>query len=113
MPIPEGPITVGIDGGYVRSREKSQSHFEVTVEKSVTTGRLGRYLGLVLRHDTKPRRRLHEVLKDQGWQGNQPVAFMTDGGDTVINMARDMAPHWSIFSTGPTSPCATPSCSNM
>jgi len=32
------------------------------------------------------------VLKDQGWQENQQITFMSDGGDTVINMARDMAP---------------------
>jgi hypothetical protein len=43
-------------------------------------------------HDEKPKRRLHDVLKDQGWQENQHVTFMTDGGDTVINIARDMAP---------------------
>ena len=92
MPNPEGPITVGIDGGYVRSREADQSHFEVTVGKSVPTDRPSRYLGLVRGHDDKPKRRLHDVLKDQGWQENQPAALMTDGGDTVINMALHMAP---------------------
>lgn len=92
LPNPAGPITVGIDGGYVRSREKGQSHFEVTVGKSIPADRPDRYLGLVQSHDKKPRRRLHEVLKDQGWQENQQITFMTDGGDTVINMARDMAP---------------------
>lgn len=92
MPNPEGPITVGIDGGYVRSRDKGQSHFEVTVGKSIPTDRPSRYLGLVQSLDDKPKRRLHEVLKDQGWQENQPVTFMTDGGDTVINMAQHMAP---------------------
>ncbi len=92
LPNPEGPITVGIDGGYVRSRDEGQSHFEVTVGKSIPTDRPSRYLGLVQSHDAKPKRRLHEVLKDQGWQENQPVTFMTDGGDTVINMALYMAP---------------------
>jgi len=77
---------------YVRSREKGQSHFEVTVGKSIPADGPDRYLGLVQSHDKKPRRRLHEVLKDQGWQENQQITFMTDGGDTVINMARDMAP---------------------
>ncbi|MFV0645319.1 MAG: ISKra4 family transposase [Sphingomonadaceae bacterium] len=89
---PEGPITVGIDGGYVKSRDQDQSHFEVTVGKSIPTDRPSRYLGLVQSHDDKPKRRLHEVLKDQGWQENQPVTFMTDGGDTVIKMALHMAP---------------------
>lgn len=92
LPNPEGPITVGIDGGYVKSREEGQSHFEVTVGKSVPTDRPSRYLGLVQSQDAKPKRWLHEVLKDQGWQENQPVTFMTDGGDTVINMALHMAP---------------------
>lgn len=92
FPNPEGPITVGIDGGYVKSREDGQSHFEVTVGKSIPTDRPSRYLGLVQSHDAKLKRRLHEVLKDQGWQENQTVTFMTDGGDTVINMALHMAP---------------------
>ncbi len=92
MPNPEGSITVGIDGGYVRSRDAGQSHFEVTVGKSIPSDASSRYLGLVQSLDDKPKRRLHEVLKDQGWQENQPVMFMTDGGDSVINMAQHMAP---------------------
>ena len=91
LPIPEGPITVGIDGGYVRSREPSQSHFEVTVGKSIAD-RGTRYLGLVQSHDDKPKRRLNTILKDQGWQENQSVTFMTDGADNLLNIARDMAP---------------------
>jgi hypothetical protein len=92
LPNPEGPITIGIDGGYVKSREEGQTHFEVTVGKSIPTDRRDRYLGLVTSYDKKPRRRLHDVLREQGWRENQPVTFMTDGGDNVINMARDMAP---------------------
>ncbi len=92
LPNPEGPMTVGMDGGYIRSREDGLSHFEVTVGKSIPTDRPSRYLVLVQSHDDKPRRRLHEILKDQGWQENQPVTFMTDGSDTVINMALHMAP---------------------
>jgi hypothetical protein len=34
LPIPDGPITVGIDGGYVREWEAKKSHFEVIVGKS-------------------------------------------------------------------------------
>jgi len=35
LPNPDGPITVGIDGGSIRSCEDSQTHFEVTVGKSI------------------------------------------------------------------------------
>jgi hypothetical protein len=34
LPIPDGPITVGIDGGYVRSWEAKKKNFEVIVGKS-------------------------------------------------------------------------------
>ncbi len=91
MPNPEGRIVVGIDGGYVKSREKGQNHFEVMVGKSIPADSPDRYIGLVQSHDEKPRRRLFEVLKEQGWQENQEVTFMTDGGDTVRNLARDMS----------------------
>src|SRR5947209_3480034 len=33
LPAPDGPLTVGIDGGYVRGQHK-QGHFEVIVGKS-------------------------------------------------------------------------------
>jgi hypothetical protein len=35
LPIPDGPITVGIDGGYFRNWEEKQQHFEVIVGKSI------------------------------------------------------------------------------
>jgi hypothetical protein len=34
LPIPNGPITVGIDGGYVRDWEAEKRNFEVIVGKS-------------------------------------------------------------------------------
>jgi hypothetical protein len=34
LPIPDGPITVGIDGGYVRDWEAKKGNFEVIVGKS-------------------------------------------------------------------------------
>ena len=35
LPIPDGPITVGIDGGYVRDWDEKKGHFEVIVGKSI------------------------------------------------------------------------------
>jgi len=34
-------------------------------------------------YDTKPKRRLYELLKTQGMQANQQVTFLTDGGADV------------------------------
>jgi hypothetical protein len=36
LPIPDGPITVSIDGGYGRDLETKKHHFEVIVGKSYT-----------------------------------------------------------------------------
>src|SRR5215510_8466361 len=35
LPIPDGPLTVGMDGGYVRDWEEKKGHFEVIVGKSI------------------------------------------------------------------------------
>jgi len=50
LPRPEMPLTVGIDGGYVDSCVNS--------------------------YDTKPKRRVFEVLKSQGMQMNQQITFL-------------------------------------
>jgi hypothetical protein len=86
LPRPDLPLTVGIDSGYVRScskPSKNDSCFEVIVGKSVTADGTAKRFGFVYRYDTKPKRRLYEVLKSQGMQMNQQVTFLSDGGDTV------------------------------
>ncbi len=74
LPEPEGPLTVGIDGAYVHARDISSQQagwFEVIVGKRVPTGGTAKCFGIVHRYDTKPKRRLFEVLKSQGMQANQ------------------------------------------
>lgn len=92
LPVPEGPIVVGIDGGYVRNWDDKQTSFEVIVGKSVPEDRNDRYFGFVQTLDDKPRRRLFNILQDQGLQMNQDIVFLTDGGDDVRELASDMSP---------------------
>jgi hypothetical protein len=92
LPVPEGPIVVGIDGGFVRDRDDRKTHFEVVVGKSVAEDRADRYFGLVQCLDEKPKRRLHEILRTQGLQMNQEITFLTDGADNVRELAVDMSP---------------------
>jgi hypothetical protein len=71
LPIPDGPLTVGIDGGYVRDWHEKKSHFEVIVGKSILAFRRAdeadspssKCFGFVQTLDTKPKRRLFEVLQ--------------------------------------------------
>jgi hypothetical protein len=75
QPLPDGPITVGIDGGYVRAAHK-QGWFEVIAGRSVVAFRRddetglpsAKCFGYVQTYDEKPRRRLWELLKSQGMQ---------------------------------------------
>jgi hypothetical protein len=100
LPIPDGPLTVGIDGGYVRDWDEKKGHFEVIVGKSILAFRRddeedipsGKCFGFVQTLDEKPKRRLFEVLKSQGLQMNQQLTFLSDGGDTVRDLQLYLSP---------------------
>ena len=100
LPIPDGPITVGIDGGYVRDWEAKKHNFEVIVGKSTLAFKRdeeeetpsSKRFGFVQTLDTKPKRRLYEVLKSQGMQLNQQITFLSDGSDTVRDLQLYMSP---------------------
>jgi hypothetical protein len=42
--------------------------------------------GYVQTYDTKPKRRLFEVLKTQGMTANQQITFLTDGGEDIRDL---------------------------
>jgi len=97
LPIPDGPLAVGLDGGIVRARRgttgaKTPNLFEVIAGKSVLSFRRedpedtppsSKCFALVQSVDPKPKRRLYDLLRSQGMQANQQVTFFSDGGDTV------------------------------
>src|SRR5580704_9044232 len=94
LPSPDGPLTVGIDGGYVRGQHK-QGQFEVIAGKSLLAFKRdqegkqqlsARCFAWVQTYDEKPKRRLFELLQSQGMQPNQQVDFLSDGGEDVRNV---------------------------
>jgi hypothetical protein len=100
LPIPDGPMTVGIDGGYVRAWEAKKHNFEVIVGKSTLAFKRdedeetpsSKRFGFVQTVETKPKRRLYEVLKAQGMHLNQQITFLSDGSDTVRDLQLSMSP---------------------
>ncbi len=92
LPIPEGRIVVGLDGGYVRDWDDRKANFELIVGRSMPDDRDSRYIGLVHGYDRKPKRRLFELLKAQGLQANQDVTFLTDGGEEVRSLTELVTP---------------------
>jgi hypothetical protein len=99
QPLPDGPITVGIDGGYIRAAHK-QGWFEVIAGRSVVAFRRegedevpsAKCFGYVQTYDEKPRRRLWELMKSQGMQENQQIVFMSDGGENVRRVQEYLHP---------------------
>jgi hypothetical protein len=91
---------VGIDGGYVWDWDEKKRHFEVIVGKSILAFKLdeeanvlsSKCFGFVQTFDTKPKRRLFEVLKSQAMQMNQQVTFLSDGGETVRDLQLYLSP---------------------
>lgn len=92
LPIPEGPIIVGLDGGHVGNWDDKKTSFEVIVGKSVPTDQAERYFGGVQAVDDRPRRRIFEILRSQGLQMNQDLIFLTDGGDNLHALVDGYAP---------------------
>jgi hypothetical protein len=97
LPLPDPPLVVGLDGGYVHSTtqtSRTDGWFEVVAGKSPPTGgdKPAKCFAFVQKIETKPRRRLHEVLHAQGVQANQPVIFLTDGGEDIRDLPRYLYP---------------------
>ena len=105
LPMPDGPLTVGIDGGYVKAQGMEQGWFEVIAGKSILAFRRdegvpkpsSKTFAFVQTYDQKPRRRLFELLQSQGLQMNQQIEFLSDGGDDVRDLPLYLSPeadHW-------------------
>ncbi len=92
LPIPDGRIVVGLDGGYIRDRDDRKKNFELIVGRSLPEDGEPRYIGFVHGHDRKPQRRIFDHLKKQGVQANQDITFITDGGEEVRSLAEMIAP---------------------
>jgi hypothetical protein len=95
QPPPGPPLTVGLDGGYVHAsdqKSRTEGWFEVIAGKSVQTEGNAKVFAFVNKYDTKPKRRLYEVLKSQGLQMNQQIVFLSDGGDTVRDLQTYVSP---------------------
>jgi hypothetical protein len=88
----EGPIAVGLDGGYVRDWDHKQRRFEVIVGKVVPANQPAKYLGFVPTYDTNPSQRLSILLQSQGGQDTPQLTFLSDGGETVRNLPVQLYP---------------------
>ncbi|MXQ10588.1 ISKra4 family transposase [Microvirga makkahensis] len=83
LPIPDGRMVIGLDCGYIRDWRDRKKNFELIVGRSMSEEGDARYIGFVHGYDRKPQRRIIDHLRRQGFQADQDLTFITDGGDEV------------------------------
>jgi hypothetical protein len=100
LPPPGPPLIVGLDGGFIHAKDRKsrgEGWFEVIAGKSMPEEGAAKCFAYVQTYDTKPKRRLFELMKSQGLQGNQQVTFLSDGADDVRELPLYLSPeseHW-------------------
>ena len=100
LPPPGPPLTVGLDGGFIHAKDqksRGEGWFEVIAGKSMPEEGAAKCFAYVQTYDTKPKRRLFELMKSQGLQANQQVTFLSDGADDVRELPLYLSPeseHW-------------------
>jgi Plasmid pRiA4b ORF-3-like protein len=81
---------------YLGSADKksfAKSNFEVIIGKSIKADGTSRQFGGVYCYDTKPQRRIFEVLKSQGMQMNQQVTFLSNGDNKLRELQLYLNPN--------------------
>ena len=102
LPPPRPPLTMGLDGGFIHAKDqksRGEGWFEVIAGKSMPEEGAAKCFAYVQTYDTKPKRRLFELMKSQGLQANQQVTFLSDGADDVRELPLYLSPeseHWRI-----------------
>ena len=100
LPAPRPPLIVGLDGGFIHAKDqksRGEGWFEVIAGKSMPEEGAAKCFAYVQTYDTKPKRRLFELMKSQGLQANQQVTFLSDGADDVRELPLYLSPeseHW-------------------
>ena len=95
LPPPDQRLFVGIDGGFVRSREEdgtSGRHFEIIVGKTIEANTKSKRFAFAQTHDDKSKQRVAATLKTHGMRMNSDVTFLTDGADDVRGLPADLHP---------------------
>jgi hypothetical protein len=94
IPPPKPAITVGLDGGYIRSRDapnRREGWFEVIAGKSTVQQGGSQCFAFVHRVDRHARERIGAVLRSQGIVYHQSVTFTRRRSCTRIGNARGAA----------------------
>lgn len=68
LPVPDGRIVIGLDGGYIRDRNDRKKNFELIVGRSLPEDGDARYIGFVHGYERKPQRRILDHPKSRAFR---------------------------------------------
>ncbi|MGH3869868.1 MAG: hypothetical protein ACRDQ4_27965 [Pseudonocardiaceae bacterium] len=97
LPAEGPPLGRALHASTVRRQVQAtarrlEDELEVIAGKAVPAQGRASCFGYVQTYDTKPKRRLCEVLTAQGMAANQQVTFLTDGGADIRDLPRYLNP---------------------
>ena len=102
LQLPDGLMTVGVDGGFIRARGK-QGCFEVIAGKSMVAFKRNvpeeedssssKCFSFVQTFDKNHKHRFQKHLKAHGLTENQKLEFFSDEGESVRGLQKDFSPN--------------------
>jgi hypothetical protein len=88
-----GPVVVGLDGGYVRSRHRSEErHFEVVAGKIITSEGAQRRFAFACNGQATAAEAFRQALAAAGVGADTPATVLADGEAGLWRLQREALP---------------------
>src|SRR5215218_6288873 len=91
-----GPVVVGLDGGYVRSRHRPERHFEVVAGKVIDTRGTQHRFAFARNGQAASAAAFRQALATAGVQADTPATVLCDGDAGLRRLQREVLPSATI-----------------
>src|SRR3954471_20658470 len=93
---PAGPVVVGLDGGYVRSRHRPERHFEVVAGKVIDARGTQHRFAFTRNGQAASAAAFRQALATAGVQADTPATVLCDGDAGLWRLQREVLPGATI-----------------
>src|SRR3712207_5166086 len=92
----DGPVVVGLDGGYVRSRHRPERHFEVVAGKVIDARGIQHRFAFARNGQATASEAFRQTLVAAGVQADTPATVLCDGDAGLWRLQREALPAATI-----------------
>src|SRR4051794_29187969 len=92
----DGPVVVGLDGGYVRSRHRPERHFEVVAGKVIDARGAQRRFAFARNGQATASAAFRQALAAAGVRADMPATVLCDGDAGLWRLQREALPGATI-----------------